>query len=56
MDIKVSIDTKGDKKESKAAGVAGYGFMDMVGLQIVFEELMTFQLRKKRILTDYPVS
>lgn len=30
--------------------------MDVVGVQIVVEELMTFPLRKKRILTDYPVS
>lgn len=25
-------DTRRDKKEPKAAGIAGYGFMDVVGL------------------------
>lgn len=51
-----STDTKGDKKEPKVAAVVGYGFVDVGGLKVVSEEWMTFQLGKKRILTDYPVS
>lgn len=49
-------DTKGDKKEPKAAGVAGYGFRAVVRLQVVSEGWVTFQLGRERILTDYSVS
>lgn len=47
MDKMNGTDVKTEEKKSKSAGIAGYDFMDVLGIWVVSGELMAFQLKKE---------